>query len=234
MKIKVDIMVYVLLFFGIFILGTPAAASCPSEERFCTKKMDITTKSDFVMSYNPILCDAKTGGYRWIVIQSRFLKDTNFNRNWTDYKNGFGTPCKTDFWIGNEMIYQITSMGEFQLRIDLTFLGNAYYGTYDNFKVDSERNNYKMSFGTYSGNVSDDFSAHNNMMFSTPDRDNDSDEKRFCAQIYGSGWWYADCHNVHLNGQFDSPTLGTRVTWFSISSNWHSLNSTEMKIRRVK
>lgn len=48
----------------------------------------------------------------------------NFNRDWTDYKNGFGDPTK-EFWMGNENIYMLTSNDEYMLRIEMEdFEGN--------------------------------------------------------------------------------------------------------------
>ena len=42
----------------------------------------------------------------------------NFNRDWNDYKNGFGDPTK-EFWLGNENIYMLTNNEEYSLRIEL-------------------------------------------------------------------------------------------------------------------
>lgn len=48
----------------------------------------------------------------------------NFNRDWADYKNGFGDPAK-EFWLGNENIYMLTNNEEYQLRVELEdFEGN--------------------------------------------------------------------------------------------------------------
>lgn len=48
----------------------------------------------------------------------------NFNRDWSDYKNGFGDPAK-EFWLGNENIYMLTNNEEYILRIELEdFEGN--------------------------------------------------------------------------------------------------------------
>lgn len=41
-------------------------------------------------------------------------------------------------------------------------------------------------------------SIHNGAAFSTMDRDNDAWDEGSCAQVYGGGWWYADCVNVSL------------------------------------
>lgn len=48
----------------------------------------------------------------------------NFNRDWNDYKNGFGDPGK-EFWLGNENIYMLTNNEEYILRVELEdFEGN--------------------------------------------------------------------------------------------------------------
>ena len=46
----------------------------------------------------------------WIVIQ-RNKKDSlvNFNKNWTDYEEGFGD-LNTEFWYGLENIHFLTKM----------------------------------------------------------------------------------------------------------------------------
>nr|KAI8760925.1 hypothetical protein BgiMline_008078 [Biomphalaria glabrata] len=109
MTLHVNAAVFGLLLFAIAIQVSYAEDACPPPERFCTQRMNIANNAAFVRSYVPFLCDAKTDGGRWIIIQSRLHRDTSFNRNWTEYKNGFGTTC-TDYWLGNEMIHQITSM----------------------------------------------------------------------------------------------------------------------------
>lgn len=48
----------------------------------------------------------------------------NFNRDWADYKNGFGDPAK-EFWLGNENIYMLTNNEDYALRVELEdFEGN--------------------------------------------------------------------------------------------------------------
>lgn len=48
----------------------------------------------------------------------------NFNRDWSDYKNGFGDPAK-EFWLGNENIYMLTNNEDYMLRVELEdFEGN--------------------------------------------------------------------------------------------------------------
>jgi hypothetical protein len=55
----------------------------------------------------------------------------NFNRDWNDYKKGFGDPTR-EFWMGNENIYMLTSSEDYALRIELEdFEGNkrSFYNT---------------------------------------------------------------------------------------------------------
>ena len=49
----------------------------------------------------------------------------SFNRNWDEYKYGFGSPEK-EFWLGNENIHMLTRSNDYELRIDLEdFEGNT-------------------------------------------------------------------------------------------------------------
>ena len=48
----------------------------------------------------------------------------SFNRDWDDYKHGFGDVAK-EFWLGNENIFMLTNSEECVLRIELEdFDGN--------------------------------------------------------------------------------------------------------------
>ena len=50
---------------------------------------------------------------------------TSFNKNWEEYKYGFGDPTR-EFWLGNENIHMLTRSGEHELRIELEdFEGNV-------------------------------------------------------------------------------------------------------------
>jgi hypothetical protein len=48
----------------------------------------------------------------WTVIQQRINGTVDFYRGWKDYKNGFGD-LRTEFWLGNEKIHQITNQGQY-------------------------------------------------------------------------------------------------------------------------
>ena len=65
-----------------------------------------------------VFCDMKNYGGGWTIIQRRgdYGNDENyFNRNWTEYKNGFGHP-KKEFWIGLEAIHKLTNSDPMDVR----------------------------------------------------------------------------------------------------------------------
>ena len=67
--------------------------------------------------------------------------------------NGFGN-TGGEFWLGNQYLYQITTQGRYELRIDLEdFDGEQRYAYYDNFEIKGEENNFKLFFGSYQGNA---------------------------------------------------------------------------------
>jgi hypothetical protein len=40
-------------------------------------------------------------------------------------------------------------------------------------------------------------------MFSTWDKDHDNSAEH-CSKKYGAGWWFGNCDNAYLNGQFNN------------------------------
>jgi len=45
------------------------------------------------------------------VIQRRLDGSVDFYRGWEEYKWGFGN-MESEFWLGNEYIYELTNQGE--------------------------------------------------------------------------------------------------------------------------
>ncbi|KAK7085959.1 Fibrinogen-related domains (FReDs) [Halocaridina rubra] len=143
-----------------------------------------------------VYCDMNTIGGGWTVIQRRDdfgePRET-FNREWDDYKHGFGNP-EAEFWLGNENIYMLTNTDDYMLRVELEdFDGNRRYAEYSTFKLHSEQDMYKLEIGGYSGNAGDSLNdpwyGSNLSPFSTVNRDADDIvlTKRQMAQYWTFG-----------------------------------------------
>ena len=153
-----------------------------------------------------IYCDRRTDGGEWIALQRRQDGSVDFYRDWRSYKEGFGD-VSGEFWLGLDNIHYLTlpSVGEWELRIDMTFAnGEKHYATYSHFHVSSEADKYRLHISGFSSpTLRDNMAVHNNMAFSTKGQDNDL-LSRSCAQAYQGAWWYNACHYSNLNGQYRS------------------------------
>ncbi|XP_041047808.1 fibrinogen-like protein 1 [Carcharodon carcharias] len=195
-----------------------------------------------------VYCDMTDGG-GWTVIQRRTDGTENFDRAWSDYKQGFGNfqNLNGEYWIGNDNLNYLTSQGDYTVKFDLSdWDGGKQYAQYRSFRVQNEQNLYQLSFGEYSGTAGDSLSGtyhpevawwanHNGMRFSTKDRDNDRYEGN-CAKEDNGGWWFNRCHSVNLNGRYYNRGPFTSKTddgivWYTWHGWWYSLKSTVMKIR---
>nr|XP_023647543.1 angiopoietin-2-like [Paramormyrops kingsleyae] len=144
-----------------------------------------------------VFCDMETEGGGWTVIQRRQDGSVNFNRSWKEYREGFGD-LKTEFWLGNEHIHEISNQGDYKLRIDLEDWKSKHkHALYENFRVDDEESRYRLHVSGFSGTIEDSFSwYHDKQSFSTPDVGN------ICAEIAQAGWWYHHCFYANLNGVY--------------------------------
>ncbi|XP_039147332.1 uncharacterized protein LOC6739559 isoform X1 [Drosophila simulans] len=187
-----------------------------------------------------VYCDQETTDGGWTVIQRRDdFKDSreNFNRDWADYKNGFGEPSK-DFWLGNENIYMLTNNEEYSLRVELEdFEGNKRYAQYSHFKIHSEADYYKLEIDGYEGNAGDSLNdpwyGSNNSPFSTYNKDNDRSSLN-CASMLKGGWWWKSCGRG-LNGLYlhDPQDITARqgIVWFRWRGWDYTLKKSKMMIR---
>ncbi|XP_043565926.1 angiopoietin-1 [Chiloscyllium plagiosum] len=95
--------------------------------------------------HRKVYCDMETSGGGWTVIQRRVNGSTDFQRNWREYKMGFGDGAG-EYWLGNEAIYLLTSQRLHSLRIELRdWDGNQVYSLYEKFHLSSEKQNYRYS-----------------------------------------------------------------------------------------
>uniref|UniRef100_UPI000EF4C0BB ficolin-2-like n=1 Tax=Ciona intestinalis TaxID=7719 RepID=UPI000EF4C0BB len=91
-----------------------------------------------------VYCDMENPGGGWTVIQRNMDNRTNFDREWFDYKTGFGNKIGS-FWIGLENIRALTKNGDQKLRIDITTCNKTkIVAEYSNFTVGPESERYKL------------------------------------------------------------------------------------------
>ncbi|XP_062706517.1 fibrinogen alpha chain isoform X3 [Aedes albopictus] len=187
-----------------------------------------------------VFCEQEVADGGWTVIQRRddFGEPReNFNRDWADYKNGFGDPAK-EFWLGNENIYMLTNNEDYSLRVELEdFEGNKRYAQYSHFKIHSEQDYYKLEIDGYEGNAGDSLNdpwyGSNNSPFSTYNRDNDRSSLN-CASMLKGGWWWKSCGRG-LNGLYlhDPQDLTARqgIVWFRWRGWDYTLKKATMMIK---
>ncbi|BFZ25724.1 hypothetical protein BsWGS_28763 [Bradybaena similaris] len=197
----------------------------------CYKGMPSAAALVKVLLWNNVeaLCDTRTAGGGWITFQRRTKGDVSFYRNWVDYKKGFGN-ADTDYWLGNDVISNLTSLGYNELRVDLTKELRTYFAHYSMFKVADETVNYQLTVSGYDGTAGDGLSNHNSQNFTTYDRDNDMYPSGNCAALYSGGWWYHGCYTSNLNGLFGVHNASGAAWEPTIRGT--SADSTEMKIRQ--
>uniref|UniRef100_A0A182QI16 Fibrinogen C-terminal domain-containing protein n=1 Tax=Anopheles farauti TaxID=69004 RepID=A0A182QI16_9DIPT len=187
-----------------------------------------------------VFCEQEIADGGWTVIQRRDDYGDpreNFNRDWADYKNGFGDPAK-EFWLGNENIYMLTNNEDYSLRVELEdFEGNKRYAQYSHFKIHSEQDYYKLEIDGYEGNAGDSLNdpwyGSNNSPFSTYNRDNDRSSLN-CASMLKGGWWWKSCGRG-LNGLYlhDPQDLTARqgIVWFRWRGWDYTLKKATMMIK---
>ncbi|KAM9326568.1 ficolin-2-like [Gastrophryne carolinensis] len=187
-----------------------------------------------------VLCDMDTDGGGWIVFQRRLDGSVDFDRNWSSYQRGFGSQL-SEFWLGNDNLYRLTSFGENELRFDLEdFEGNHTFAIYSGFRVEQESELYTLRYTAYkAGTAGDSLGTQKNQAFSTKDQNNDKSDRSLesCAEYYKSGWWFEACHVSNLNGEYlmgEHNTKGKGIIWQTFRGNNYSLKSSEMKFRPAK
>ena len=189
------------------------------------------------MEFVNVRCDMATDGGGWIVFQRRVDASLDFYRGWEEYKHGFGD-LNGNFWLGLETVHMLTSAGKIaKLRVDVKHFNPSYglkYAEYSGFKILSETEGYRLNLNGYSGNAGNSLSYHNNRMFTTKDRDQDSNSGN-CATIYKGAWWYNTCHYSNLNGLYpqNKEEAPTYMSWRGLSGKHGGIVFSEMKMKFV-
>ena len=196
-----------------------------------------------ILNINPHVCfetSAKSGipycAEGWLVIQRRVNGAVDFYRGWKDYRQGFGYPAG-EFWIGLEVMHNLTKNRTYKLRIDLEdFEGNTRYAEYSTFAISDEAHGHTLSIGTYSGTAGDALTRHNNKPFLTKDHSERSPKSSICPLFNKGAWWYNACYDSNLNGLYhrsSTAAYGVGVVWRQWKGYRYSLQTSIMKIKPV-
>ncbi|XP_034030929.1 uncharacterized protein tnxba [Thalassophryne amazonica] len=176
-----------------------------------------------------VYCDMETDGGGWTVLQRRMNGKTDFYRTWSDYSTGFGN-LSEEFWLGNELLHNLTSAGPVSLRVDMQDGNDTAYAHYANFSVESEDRHYALMVSGYTGTAGDSMRYHNGRPFSTRDKDPDP-LGIHCSRAYMGGWWYKNCYKTNLNGLYGTNSDNLGVVWIDWKGKDSSIPFTEMKFR---
>uniref|UniRef100_A0A672HV51 Zmp:0000000846 n=1 Tax=Salarias fasciatus TaxID=181472 RepID=A0A672HV51_SALFA len=176
-----------------------------------------------------VYCDMSTDGGGWLVFLRRQNGKLEFFRNWKNYTAGFGN-LNDEFWLGLANLHKITSLGHYELRVDLRDSGESAYAQYDKFTIAEPRTRYKLYIGAYSGTAGDSMTYHQGRPFSTYDNDNDIAVTN-CALSYKGAFWYKNCHRVNLMGKYGDTSHSKGINWFHWKGHEHSIQFAEMKLR---
>ena len=203
---------------------------------FNRKKSGVYTISNFcgykcseVQGY----CDTNSAGGGWLVIQRRKDGSEDFHRNWVEYEDGFGS-LTDEFWYGLRALHCLTSRERWELQLEIQLTnGTRYHLFYDNFKVASAADKYKLTIGGFHGATFNPMTHHNGKYFTTYDRDNDLYDHTNCALFRGpsapaGGWWHGNCWTLNPNKFY---TYGGTGTYVRIDGTVYYAPYFEMKMR---
>ncbi|KAL5019703.1 hypothetical protein ScPMuIL_002595 [Solemya velum] len=178
-----------------------------------------------------VYCEMDLYGGGWTVFQKRFDGSVDFNRNWTEYEDGFGN-LNGEFWLGDQFV-PIETSNDLLIRM-VQFDGTVHYIEYMDFKVQNASVNYRLHIGpVISGNATDDLKKHDRMEFTTYDADN-TPYSMDCGGDFSSGWWFQSCVYANLNGLYLSAVHTSSfqgIIWYGITGKRASLQATDMMYR---
>ncbi|KAM9724103.1 uncharacterized protein tnxba isoform 1-T2 [Menidia menidia] len=176
-----------------------------------------------------VYCDMEADGGGWTVFQRRMNGKTDFYRTWNEYRAGFGN-LSEEFWLGNELLHNLTSIGQVSLRVDMRSENETAYAHYTNFSIASEDSHYAIKLSGYTGTAGDSMRYHNGRPFSARDKNPDP-LGIHCARAYMGGWWYKNCYKTNLNGLYGINSNNQGVVWIDWQGKDFSIPFTEMKFR---
>ena len=129
----------------------------------------------------------------------------SFDLPWFNYRNGFGV-FNSSFWLGHELLYQLTSRASYRLRIEMQASANNewFSAEYNTFYIDNETTKYAIQVNGYSGYAGDSLNSQvarmpiDGMPFSTSDEDRSCN----CPGPSKGARWFNCCTYGLLNDKY--------------------------------
>ena len=183
-----------------------------------------------------VYCDQDTKDGGWTVFLRNAHGFMTFDKKWNEYKNGFGN-VEYDFWLGNEFMYNVTKLynSHISKTVELYIIvaapdDHSFYAMYKNFAILSEDKNYTLQVSShFMGTMGDALQYHNNMQFSTMDRDNDEDTGDCVNHHGGYGWWYRKCYHTVLTRVKYNATYRRYIP----APRWYHLYNAHMDLKNA-
>ena len=128
------------------------------------------------------------------------------------------------------MSHWSSRQGGWEMRMDIKLTnGTNIFLQYEQFKVASAKDKYKLTVGGFQGTTTDPMAYHNGINFTTKDSDNDRWDRNCAINNWShtttGGWWYKACATVQTN------TFYNHSSAIYLNYQWHLLPFIEMKIR---
>lgn len=112
-----------------------------------TPSLSSRFRQGFFIFYK-VYCDQSLYGGGWTVIQTRASTDESFDRNWQEYKAGFGE-LERDFWLGNKFIHRLTA-GKQELSLELkSSQDDVTFVLYESFQISDQLDGFRLHIAEY-------------------------------------------------------------------------------------
>jgi len=138
----------------------------------------------------------------WILLQQRNVGATSNDDNifarmkWNNYRDGFEDPGIA-YWYGLQKMHEKTSSGRWKVALVYRCGGGDKCAVFNDFKIEGENEKFKLHVGAEVSRKGFQYRTldyHNDMAFTTSDRDNDRDNGNCASNSHFlGGWWFKYC-----------------------------------------
>ncbi|XP_044251088.2 ficolin-1-like isoform X1 [Drosophila takahashii] len=184
-----------------------------------------------------VVCDQRDFGGGWTVFYRRIDGSEDFNRNWTEYKNGFGH-LNNDFFLGFDKLHAITYSEAQELMVLLEDSNTGTYRIrYNHFKIGPEQSNYTLeSLGSFLGEsyVVDFLTDLLGMQFRTKECYNDASAKKCVVKFHATGWDRYCEGTTYPNGLFGVDDKVMDERHMRILSPYHSAPQRKITMMMIR